>query len=56
MLDGEYGIEGVCLALPTVVGSEGVEKIIEIELNEKELSDLKHSADTLKNLAKEIGY
>ncbi len=56
MLDGEFGIEGVCLALPTVVGSEGAEKIIEIDLSEKELDYLKESANTLKNLAKEIGY
>lgn len=35
-LDGEYGIKGVFNGVPVVVGSKGVEKIIELELTEEE--------------------
>lgn len=56
MLDGQYGISGMCLSVPTIVSSEGAEKIIEIELNDEELTGLRKSAETLKKLAKEIGY
>ncbi len=56
LLDGEYGITDTCLAVPTIVSSDGAEKIVEIDLSDQELSDLKRSADKLKNLAREIGY
>lgn len=35
-LDGEYGVKGVFNGVPVVVGSKGVEKIIELELTEEE--------------------
>jgi len=35
-LDGEYGISDLCLGVPVVLGSNGIEKIIELELNEFE--------------------
>ncbi len=56
MLEGEYGLNDVCLSVPTIVSSEGAEKILEIDLNVNETKDLKKSAETLKNLAREIGY
>lgn len=56
MLDGQYGIEEMCLSVPTIVSNEGAEKIIEIELNNDEICDLRQSAEKLKNLAREIGY
>ena len=56
MLDGQYGISDMCLAVPTIVTSEGAEKIIEIPLNDEETRGLHESADKLKALAREIGY
>ena len=56
MLDGQYGISGMCLSVPTIVSSDGAEKIIEIELSPEEQLGLEKSAETLKNLAREIGY
>ena len=56
MLEGQYGISDMCLAVPTVVSSNGAEKIIEIDLSEKEKEDLHKSAEKLKSLAREIGY
>jgi len=35
-LDGEYGISDLCIGVPVVLGSNGIEKIIELELNEYE--------------------
>jgi len=43
-LDGEYGIDGVYLGVPVRLGASGVEKIVELDLNEDELAALKSSA------------
>ncbi len=56
MLEGEYGISGMCLAVPTIVTNNGAEKILEIAISDDELRDLKNSANTLKKLAEKIGY
>lgn len=56
LLDGEYGITDTCLAVPTIVSSEGAEKVLEIDFSDEEIADLKTSADKLKALAREIGY
>lgn len=48
-LNGEYGISDICLSLPTVIGSEGVESIIAPKLDEEELAGIQHSAGTLKD-------
>ncbi len=56
MFDGEYGISDVCLSVPTVVGAGGAERIIEIDFSDEEIKGLKKSADTLKALAREIGF
>src|SRR5262249_9066262 len=36
LLDGEYGHSGVCIGVPCILGSNGIEKILELELNEEE--------------------
>lgn len=56
LLDGEYGIENICLSVPTVVSNEGAEKIIEVKFDDNENIELRKSAETLKKLAAEIGY
>ena len=50
VMHGDFGIEDVCLSMPTILSSEGVETHIPIELSEKEHTSLKKSADTLKNI------
>ncbi len=47
-LKGEYGIQDVCLSIPTTVGINGVGKPVLPALNEQELQALRHSADVLK--------
>ena len=50
VMHGDFGIEDVCLSMPTILSAEGVETHIPIELSEKEHTSLKNSADTLKNI------
>lgn len=50
VLDGEYGLEEVCLGTPCVVGKNGIERIIELDLDEAELEALRCSAETLQRL------
>ncbi|MBE7023218.1 MAG: L-lactate dehydrogenase [Ruminococcaceae bacterium] len=56
LLDGEYGINDICLSVPTIVSDDGAEKILEIDFDKEEICGLQKSAEKLKNLAKEIGY
>ncbi len=48
LLQGEYGIEDVCLSVPTVLSRRGVERIIGAELPPEEQAALEHSATVLK--------
>lgn len=48
LLNGEYGIEGLCLSIPSVVGSLGVEKILDIPLSGTEQRELTASAEALR--------
>lgn len=51
---GQYGIEGVALSMPAVVGKNGVETLVPIELNETEQTALRQSAETLKQVLDEV--
>lgn len=50
MLNGEYGLKGIYLGVPIVMGKGGVEKIVEIELNADEKKALHESADRVQQL------
>lgn len=47
-VDGQYGIEDVCVSVPVQLGSEGVEQIIEWPLADEELSGLHAAAESIK--------
>ncbi|MEW4306465.1 malate dehydrogenase [Rossellomorea marisflavi] len=49
-LEGEYGYEGIYLGVPTILGGNGLEKIIELELTEEEKTALGQSASAVKNV------
>ena len=51
---GQYGIDGVALSIPAIVGKDGVETAVPISLNEKELAALQNSGETLKKIVEEI--
>jgi L-lactate dehydrogenase len=48
LLEGEYGLQGVCLSVSCIVSSSGVERIITGKLNEHELRDLQASAAVIQ--------
>ena len=49
-LDGEYGVNNVYAGVPVIIGKNGVEKIEEIDLDEKEKKEFMHSVDAVKKL------
>ena len=49
-LEGEYGINGVFVGVPTKLGESGIEEIIEIKLNSEEQAALNKSADAVREL------
>ncbi len=49
-LNGEYGFKDIYAGVPVVIGNNGVEKIEEIELNEKERNQFNHSVEAVKKL------
>ena len=49
LCEGEFGIDGYFIGVPTVIGSKGIEKIIEFELLEGEKRELQKTLDAVKN-------
>ena len=45
LLEGEYGLNDLCIGVPVILGRNGIEKIVEIELDEAEKSKLKESSE-----------
>jgi malate dehydrogenase len=48
MLDGEYGMKDICIGVPVILGRNGIEKIVEVELNDAEKANMKESADGVR--------
>jgi len=51
-LEGEYGLNDLCIGVPIILGKNGIEKIVEIDLSNEELEQLKASADGVKTTNK----
>lgn len=49
-LDGEYGLKDIYVGVPVVLGAGGVEQIIELKLNDEEMSLLNASADAVREM------
>ncbi|HER40964.1 MAG TPA: malate dehydrogenase [Salinimicrobium catena] len=45
LLEGEYGLNDLCIGVPVILGKNGIEKIVEIELDEAEKAKLKESSE-----------
>jgi malate dehydrogenase len=54
-LQGEYGIHNLFVGVPTKLGAQGVEQIVEIELNADERALLQKSADAVQELVHVMG-
>lgn len=48
LLDGEYGLKDICIGVPTILGKNGIERIVEIELNDAEKANMQESADAVR--------
>ena len=48
MLDGEYGLSDICIGVPVLLGKNGIEKIVEIDLDEAEKAKLAESAEGVR--------
>lgn len=48
--EGKYGQDGIYVGVPTIIGANGIEKIVEIELNAEEQAMFDHSIDAVKSL------
>ena len=53
-LEGEYGLDGVALSIPSIVGKNGLEKVLEIPLSAAERAALDQSARQLKQAEEEL--
>jgi len=49
-LEGEYGYEGIYLGVPTILGANGIEKVIELELTADEKTALDKSAEAVRSV------
>ena len=54
LLEGEYGYSDVCIGVPCVLGNEGIEKIIELKLNENELKVFDLGIQSVKGAIKSL--
>ncbi|NQT45977.1 MAG: malate dehydrogenase [Candidatus Omnitrophica bacterium] len=54
-LRGEYGLKDIYIGVPAKIGRGGIEEILEVELTEEEKSDLKESADGIRDSLKKVG-
>ena len=53
-LEGEYGASGLALSVPAILGSDGVEAVLELPLSNSELKELEDSRNTLCNIIKDL--
>jgi malate dehydrogenase len=54
MLEGEYGVEGMFVGVPAIVGKNGVEQVIELDLTNEEKEAFKHSAGAVRKTCDEV--
>ncbi|MBP63661.1 MAG: hypothetical protein CMJ62_19225 [Planctomycetaceae bacterium] len=48
--ESEYGVGGYYVGVPAILGSGGVERVVELQLSEQERSDFQKSVEAVKNL------
>ncbi|WP_022852095.1 malate dehydrogenase [Limisalsivibrio acetivorans] len=55
LLQGEFGVENYYVGVPVVLGKDGIEKIVELELNDEEQGMFDHSVNAVKGLIEDMG-
>lgn len=56
MMNGKYGIDDVCLSLPCVIGSNGIEREVSPKMTEEEIEKLRASAKALRSVIDQIQF
>lgn len=56
LVDGHYGIQGVCLSLPAIVDRSGIRRVLPIPLSEDEIGSLRRSADAVREAVSHAGF
>lgn len=54
MLNGQYGINGLFIGVPVILGANGIEQILEISLTDAEQAQLEHSANAVQGLVDDM--
>ena len=49
-LDGQYGLRDICIGVPSIIGKNGIEEIIDLDLNSSEKHKLQESAKAIANM------
>ena len=55
LCEGEFGVDGYFIGVPTVIGSNGIEKIVEIDINNEEKEQLEQTLNAVKATVTETG-
>ena len=56
VLDGQYGISGIALSLPTLVSEHGIDRVLEAPMSADEVSLLHASAERIRQTAASVGF
>ena len=54
LLEGEYGQKDVCVGVPVIIGRDGVEKIVEVKLNDAEEAKFAESTEAVREVNKAL--
>ena len=54
MLEGEYGQNDICIGVPCIIGKNGVEEIVDVQLNDTEKALFAKSADAVRNMNSDL--
>ena len=55
LCEGEFGIDGYFIGVPTVIGANGIERIVEFDMNNEEKDQLEQTLNAVKTTVKETG-
>jgi L-lactate dehydrogenase len=54
-MGGQYGVDGIAISMPTIVGRRGVEEVLDLPIDDAERAAFQHSARTLKERLAQLG-
>jgi malate dehydrogenase len=55
LCEGEFGVDGYFIGVPTVIGENGIERIVEFDMNDEEKTQLNQTLDAVKKTVAETG-